>query len=101
MTQRQRAALLALPDSEAAVLRPYGLDAEDLAAIGTARPPATRLIYALPLCCLRFPGRHLRAGALLPAILLDPIAEQCGVYAGPLAPPARRATPRHQQPPPP
>src|SRR3546814_3841110 len=43
MTQRQRAALLALPDSEAAVVRHYGLDAEDLAAIGTARTPATRL----------------------------------------------------------
>src|SRR3546814_7527663 len=57
MTQRQRAALLALPDSEAAVVRHYGLDAEDLAAIGTARTPATRLSYALQLCCLRFPGR--------------------------------------------
>ena len=52
MTQRQRAALLALPDSEAAVVRHYGLDAEDLAAIGTARTPATRLSYALQLCCL-------------------------------------------------
>src|SRR3546814_3823767 len=70
MTQRQRAALLALPDSEAAVVRHYGLDAEDLAAIGTARTPATRLSYALQLCCLRFPGRHLRAGELLPAIML-------------------------------
>src|SRR3546814_4072282 len=76
MTQRQRAALLALPDSEAAVVRHYGLDAEDLAAIGTARTPATRLSYALQLCCLRFPGRHLRAGELLPAIMLDHIAEQ-------------------------
>lgn len=64
MTQRQRAALLALPDSEAAVVRHYGLDAEDLAAIGTARTPATRLSYALQLCCLRFPGRHLHAGGL-------------------------------------
>src|SRR3546814_19099585 len=76
MTQRQRAALLALPDSEAAVVRHYGRDAEDLAAIGTARTPATRLSYALQLCCLRFPGRHLRAGELLPAIMLDHIAEQ-------------------------
>src|SRR3546814_17865492 len=76
MTQRQRAALLALPDSEAAVVRHYGLDAEDLAAIGTARTPATRLSYALHLCCLRFPGRPLRAGALFPAIMLDHIADQ-------------------------
>src|SRR3546814_3410403 len=97
MTQRQRAALLALPDSEAAVVRHYGLDAEDLAAIGTARTPATRLSYALQLCCLRFPGRHLRAGELLPAIMLDPIAEQVGVDAGAIADFARRAPTRYDQ----
>src|SRR3546814_19565542 len=91
MTQRQRAALLALPDSEAAVVRHYGLDAEDLAAIGTARTPATRLSYALQLCCLRFPGRHLRAGELLPAILPDHIATQVGVDPADIAPLARRA----------
>src|SRR3546814_12515946 len=90
MTQRQRAALLALPDSEAAVVRHYGLDAEDLAAIGTARTPATRLRYALQLCCLRFPGRQLRAGKLLPAIMLDPNAEQVGVDARAIADFARR-----------
>src|SRR3546814_20544512 len=97
MTQRQRAALLALPDSEAAVVRHYGLDAEDLAAIGTARTPATRLSYALQLCRLRFPGRPLRAGELLPAILPDHIAAQVGVDAGALADFARRAPPRYDQ----
>src|SRR3546814_16327230 len=97
MTQRQRAALLALPDSEAAVVRHYGLDAEDLAAIGTARTPATRLSYALPLCCLRFPGRHLRAGELLPAIMLDHLAEQVGVDPRALADFARRAPTRYDQ----
>src|SRR3546814_4801221 len=81
MTQRQRAALLALPDSEAAVVRHYGLDAEDLAAIGTARTPATRLSYALQLCCLRFPGRHLRAGELLPAIMLDQDRKSTRLYS--------------------
>src|SRR3546814_1055393 len=97
MTQRQRAALLALPDSEAAVVRHYGLDAEDLAAIGTARTPATRLSYALQLCCLRFPGRHLRAGELLPPIRPDHIAEQVGVDASAIADFARRAPPRYDQ----
>src|SRR3546814_16893350 len=92
MTQRQRAALLALPDSEAAVVRHYGLDAEDLPAIGTARTPATRLSYALQPCCLRFPGRHLREGELLPAIMLDHIDEQVGVDAGAIADFARRRT---------
>ncbi|MFC5423960.1 DUF4158 domain-containing protein [Bosea eneae] len=97
MTERQRAALLALPDSEAAVVRHHGLDAEDLAAIGTARTPATRLSYALQLCCLRYPGRHLRAGELLPAIMLEHIAEQVGVDAGAIADFARRAPTRYDQ----
>src|SRR3546814_4022735 len=68
-----------------------------LAAIGTARTPATRLSYALQLCCLRFPGRHLRAGELLPAIMLDHIAEQVGVDAGAIADFARRAPTRYDQ----
>jgi len=58
MTQAQRAALLALPDDEVMVIRHHGLDDADRAAIATARTPATRLGYALQLCCLRFPGRH-------------------------------------------
>ena len=55
MTERQRAALLALPDSEAAVVRHHGLDAEDLAAIGTARTPG--------LCCKH--GARPRGGTQL------------------------------------
>src|SRR3546814_15027886 len=97
MTQRQRAALLALPDSEAAVVRHSGFDALDLAAIGTARTPATRLRYALQLCCLRFPGRHLRAGELLPAFMLDHSAEQVGVDACAIADVPRQAHTRSAQ----
>jgi hypothetical protein len=53
MTRPQRAALLALPDSEMMAMRHYSLNSDDLAAIATARTPATRLGYALQLCCLR------------------------------------------------
>src|SRR3546814_20694374 len=85
MTEKQRAALLALPDTEEAVVQHHSLDAADLAAIADARTPETRLGYALQLCCLRYPGRHLRTGELLPAIMLDHRAEQIGgaadVYA--------------------
>ena len=97
MTQRQRAALLALPDTEELVVRHHGLDAADLAAIGDARTPETRLSYALQLCALRYPGRHLRRGELLPAIMLDHIAEQIGVAAGVIAAFARRAPTRYDQ----
>lgn len=97
MTERQRVALLALPDSEAMIVRHHGLDAEDLAAISIARTPATRLGYALQLCCLRYAGRHLRAGELLPAIMLDHIADQAGVDAGVIADFARRTPTRYDQ----
>ena len=97
MTQRQRAALLALPDTEELVVRHHGLDAADLAAIGDARIPETHLSYALQLCALRYPGRQLRRGELLPAIMLDHIAEQIGVDAGVIAAFARRAPTRSRQ----
>lgn len=58
MTERQRTALLALPDNEAMVVQHCNLDAADLSAVETARTPATRLGYALQRCCLRYPGRH-------------------------------------------
>jgi TnpA family transposase len=96
MTARQRAALLALPDDEAAIVKHYSLSDEDMAAIDTARTPATRLGYALQLCCLRYPGRH-RQGELLPAVMLDHIAEQVGVDANVIADFARRTPTRYDQ----
>lgn len=97
MTEKQRAALLALPDTEEAVVQHHSLDAADLAAIADARTPETRLGYALQLCCLRYPGRHLRKGELLPAIMLDHIAEQIGVEADVIAQFARRVQTRYEQ----
>ena len=41
MTTRQRAALLMLPDDEAAIVKHYSLSGEDMTAIDTARTPAT------------------------------------------------------------
>ena len=50
MTEARRAALLALPDTEEAVIRFHTLGRDDLAAIAEARTPETRLDYALRLC---------------------------------------------------
>ncbi|MCB8835847.1 Tn3 family transposase [Aurantimonas sp. VKM B-3413] len=97
MTKRQRADLLALPGSETMVVRHYALDANDLAAVATARTPATRLGYALQLCALRYPGRHLRRGELMPAAMLDHIAEQVGVETDVIADFARRTPTRYDQ----
>jgi TnpA family transposase len=71
MTKKQRDALLALPDSEDEVVRHYTLDAADLATIASSRTPETRLSHALQVCCLRYPGRHLRRGEFLPPVMLD------------------------------
>ena len=90
MTVTQREAFLALPDTEEAVMRFHHLDAGDLAAIATARTPETRLGYALELCCLRYPGRHLRRGETLAAVVLDHVADQIGVEADVIAGFARR-----------
>jgi hypothetical protein len=54
MTERQREALLPLPDTEDEVVRHHSLDADDLAAIAEARTPETH--------------PKLRPPALLPAI---------------------------------
>lgn len=97
MTDPQRDAQLALPDTEAMVIRHHSLDADDLAAVNSARTPETRLGYALQLCCLRYPGRHLRRGELLPAIMLDHIAEQIGVDAEVITGFARRTPTRYDQ----
>lgn len=97
MTEKQRISLLALPDTEEAVVRHHSFDAADLAAVAQARTPETRLGYALQLCCLRFPGRHLRKGEFLPAVMLDHIAEQIDVDAVVIAKFARRAQTRYEQ----
>jgi hypothetical protein len=97
MSERQRQALLALPDTEDEVVRHHSLDAADLAAVAEARTPETRLSYALQLCCLRYPGRNLKRGEVLPAVMLDHIAEQIGVDAAVIAGFARRGPTRYEQ----
>ena len=97
MTERERAALLPLPETEDEVVLHHSLSAADLATIAGARTPETRLSYALQLCCLRYPGRNLRRGEMLPAVMLDHIAEQIGVDAVVIAGFARRGPTRYEQ----
>ena len=97
MTDRQRAEVLALPTSEEEVVRHYSLSEYDLATIAKSRSPANRLGYALQLCCLRYPGRYLRRDELLPAVMLDYVAEQVAVDADIIAEFARRDPTRYEQ----
>ena len=79
------------------MIRLHTLAPFDLAAIAEARTPETRFGYALQLCCLRYPGRHLRRGETLPLAMLDHVAEQTGVDAEVVAGFARRAPTRYDQ----
>jgi hypothetical protein len=97
MTTAQRDALLALPDAEELLVRHHSLDERDLAAVNAARTPETRLGYALQLCCLRYPGRHLRRGEVLPGPMLSHIAEQLNVEADVITGFARRLNTRYDQ----
>ncbi len=97
MTKKQRDVLLALPETENEIVRHYTLDAKDLTAIASCRTPETRLSHALQLCCLRYPGRHLRRGEFLPPVMLDYIAEQIGADTEAIARFARRGATRYEQ----
>ena len=97
MTKKQRDAVLALPETENEVIRHYTLDAADLATMAGSRTPETRQSHALQLCCLRYPGRHLRRGEFLPPIMLDYIAEQIGADTEAIARFARRGATRYEQ----
>jgi hypothetical protein len=78
LTKAQRDAVLLLPDTEEAFVRHYSLVAEDIEIISGYRTPETRLAFALQLCVLRYPGRVLRHGEIMPMHLLAFIAEQVG-----------------------
>ena len=97
LTEAQLASLLALPTDEAALVREWTLSAADLAVIGRRRRDRNRLGFALQLCALRYPGRLLRPGELIPAEALRLVAEQVGADPDTLAGYATRWQTRYQQ----
>jgi TnpA family transposase len=96
LTKAQRDALLLLPDTEEAFVRHYSLVAEDIEIISGYRTPETRLAFALQLCVLRYPGRVLRRGEIMPMHLLAFIAEQVGVSPDAIGGFARRPQTRYE-----
>lgn len=79
LTERQRAALLYLPTDEPSLLKHYTLSDEDLEHINQRRRPENRLGFALQLCALRYPGRALTPGELIPHDVLAFIGAQLGL----------------------
>lgn len=85
LTEEQRAALLALPEGEPELVRHWTLGADDLRAIVNRKRPHDRLGFAVQLCALRYPGRLLRPGELVPHAPLAFVADQLDVVPEVLA----------------
>src|SRR3954471_13845258 len=97
LTEAQLENLLALPTTEAELVRYWTLDDEDLAIIGRRRRAHNRLGFALQLCALRYPGRVLCAGEVLSDAALSFVAEQIGTEPDVLADYGARVQTRYQQ----
>ena len=97
LSEGQRAALFALPTKEAMFVRHWTLSADDLALIVSRRRSHNRLGFAVKLCALRYPGRLLRPGELIPTAPLAFVAEQLQVSPEVLAEYAIRGPTRYEQ----
>lgn len=96
LTARQRAALFGLPDTEEAALRHCVLSDADLIHIQRRRRPRNRLGFALQLCALRYPGRLIQPGEVIPAPMLAFIGAQLGITSDALLEYGARETTRYQ-----
>src|SRR5215213_2274984 len=97
LTKAQLENLLALPTTEADLVRHWTLDRVDLAAVDRRRGGHNQLGFALQLCAFRYPGRLLRPGELIPAEALHFVAEQLHIEPETLATSATRPQTRREQ----
>jgi Domain of unknown function (DUF4158) len=97
LTQAQLESLLALPATEADLVRHWTLDRADLAAVDRRRGGHNQFGFALQLCALRYPGRLLRPGELIPLEALHFVADQLGAEPEALASYATRFQTRYEQ----
>jgi TnpA family transposase len=97
LTEAQLESLLALPTTEADLVRHWTLDRADLAAVDRRRGGHNQFGFTLQLCALRYPGRLLRPGELIPAEALCFVAAQLGAEPEALASYAARFQTRYEQ----
>jgi TnpA family transposase len=97
LTEAQLESLLALPTTEADLVRHWTLDRADLAAVDRRRGGHNQFGFALQLCALRYPGRLPRSGELIPAEALRFVATQLGAEPEALASYAARFQTRYEQ----
>ena len=79
LTKRQRAVLFDLPTEESVMLRHYTLADDDIDYIQARRRAHNRFGFALQLCALRFPGRLLAPGEVIPQETSRFLAAQLGL----------------------
>lgn len=70
LTERQRSALFDLPTDDASMMRHYILADDDIEHINERRRSENRIGFALQLCALRYPGRLLTSGEVIPEKVL-------------------------------
>ena len=95
LSESQLNALLALPTAEADLIRHYTLGPDDLAIVARRRRPHNRLGFALQLCALRYPGRLIRPGEVIPQAVVSFVADQLDLDPEGLAGYAERAPTRY------
>tara|TARA_R110002012_G_scaffold23596_3_gene79941 strand:- start:3155 stop:6043 length:2889 start_codon:yes stop_codon:yes gene_type:complete len=96
LTAKQRSALFDMPVDEPFVLKHYTLADEDLEYIQQRRRPRNQLGFALQLCALRYPGRSLSPGEVIPLEITSFLAAQLGLRAEELGDYAIREETRHE-----
>jgi hypothetical protein len=96
LTDRQRAVLLDLPTDQTALLRHYTLADDDLEIIRARRRSHNRFGFALQLCALRYPGRLLAPGEVIPEAVTRFLAAQLGLSPYDLADYATREETRRE-----
>lgn len=97
LTDAERRNLLSLPMDDYTLIRHWSLDDDDRRLIETRRHDDTRLGLALQLCALRYPGRLIQRGEIIPSVALSFVAEQLGIEPEALSTFARRAPIRYEQ----
>ncbi len=81
LSEAQRVRLAALPEmGHRELVRHYTLSEADLAAVSVRRGAANRLGFAAQLCLLRYPGRPLRQGEIVPQNVVEFVANQVGAH---------------------
>jgi TnpA family transposase len=96
LSARQRSALLDLPTDEASLLRHYILADDDLVHVDRRRRPENRIGFALQLCALRYPGRMLAPGEVIPLAVSAFLGAQLGITGDTLVRYAVRRQTRQQ-----